>query len=426
MMATGNSGPDPGGREDRMKILIISQHFWPESFRINEVVGSLRAAGCEVSVLTGQPNYPEGDVFDGYCAWGAGSECHPSGYTVYRVPVYPRGQRSSLGLVANYLSFVGSAALVAPWLLRGQRFDLIFVYGTSPILQAVPAIVLKHVKRAKLVTWVQDLWPESLEATGHVRDPRLLRGVAAVVRWIYRRNDLLLAQSKAFLPIVRAMAGPIPVEYHPNPGESAFAVRASQDLPALVLEPGFNVVFAGNLGTVQALDTVLDAAQQLLAFPDVRFVLLGSGSRSKWLHGEIARRALGNVKLPGRFPTGTMPGILSQASALLVSLVRSPIMSLTVPSKVQAYLAAGRPVIASMEGAGAQVVEEAGAGIACPAEDAAALVAAVLRLRAETPEQLARMGQAGRDYYQRNFDPALLAAKLTHRFTELTRGRAVP
>ena len=314
MMATGNSGPDPGGREDRMKILIISQHFWPESFRINEVVGSLRAAGCEVSVLTGQPNYPEGDVFDGYCAWGAGSECHPSGYTVYRVPVYPRGQRSSLGLVANYLSFVGSAALVAPWLLRGQRFDLIFVYGTSPILQALPAIVLKHVKRAKLVTWVQDLWPESLEATGHVRDPRLLRGVAAVVRWIYRRNDLLLAQSKAFLPIVRAMAGPIPVEYHPNPGESAFAVQASQDLPALVLEPGFNVVFAGNLGTVQALDTVLDAAQQLLAFPDVRFVLLGSGSRSKWLHGEIARRALGQCEpartLPNRHDAGhPEPGV---------------------------------------------------------------------------------------------------------------------
>ena len=402
-----------------MRVLVLSQYYWPESFRINEVVESLRCVGCHITVLTGQPNYPQGDVFDGYHAGGFGAQQHELGYSIYRVPLVPRGRGGAIGLATNYLSFVLSACVLGPWLLRKQHFDVVFVYAPSPIIQAIPAVWLAYLKRAKLLTWVQDLWPQSLEATGFVRSRRVLDAVAVLVRWIYRHCDLLLVQSQAFISPVKAMAGKTPVQYHPNPGELAFDQAGSLGPPALVLEPGFNVVFAGNLGTVQALGTVLDAAELLLPHADVRIVLVGSGSRSEWLHQEVVRRQLGNVQLAGRFATEAMPGILAQASALLVSLARNPIMSQTVPSKMQAYLAAGKPIIASLDGEGARVLEASGAGVACPSEDAAALAEAVLRLRAIPLAELQRMGEAGQIYYKQHFDPAVLAEKLLQHFTKV-------
>lgn len=394
-----------------MKILIVTQYFWPETFRITEVTQSLRDLGHEVIVLTGQPNYPEGVVLPGYAAASLRVQTH-DGLTIYRVPLVPRGRGSALRLVLNYLSFIVSAAAFGPWLLRGRRFDVVLVYGVSPILQAIPAIWLAWIKGARLVTWVQDLWPESLSATGFIRNPKILGVVAAVVRWIYRKNDLLLVQSQAFVDPVVRMAGNTPVVYHPNPGDLAFATVGSDRPTALQLEPGFNIVFAGNLGTVQALDTVLAAAQLLRDKQDVRFVLVGSGSRSEWLQQEVNRLGLNNVKMPGRYAPADMPGILAQASAVLVSLVKDPIISQTVPSKVQAYLAAGKPIIASLDGEGARVVMDAGAGVACPAEDAQALADAVLQLRNALPVERQQMAQRGLIYYEQHFEPTLLAKRL--------------
>lgn len=414
-----------------MRVLILSQHFWPETFRINEVAESLIAAGCEVTVLTGQPNYPEGRIFDGYRAGAMTVEQQPAGYDIHRVPLVPRGPGGARRLVANYLSFLCAATVLGPWTLRGKSFDVIFVYGTSPILQAIAGIPLKWIKRAALVTWVQDLWPQSLEVTGFVRNRRLLGAVATVVRWIYRRNDLLLVQSHAFATAVAPMAGRTPVEYHPNPGELAFSQPPAAEAPALTLPPGFNVVFAGNFGTVQALDTIVEAAAQLQAtHPQVRIVMVGSGGRGPWLESEIQRRGLGNILLAGRFPPDAMPGILEQASAVLVTLNRGEILSQTIPSKVQAYLASGRPIIAALDGEGARVVQEAGAGLAVPAEAASALADGIRTLHDLSPAERAAMGDAGRRYYRHHFSPDVLAARLVARFDLLTahrrRGRTSP
>lgn len=405
-----------------MKILVLSQYFWPETFRITEVAQLLHELGCEVTVLTGQPNYPDGMVPLGYSAASLCTQIH-DGLTIHRVPLVPRGRGSALRLTLNYLSFVVSAAVFGPWLLRGQRVDAILVYAPSPILQVIPAVWLKWVKGARLVTWVQDLWPESLSATGFVRNQKVLGAVSIIVHWIYRKNDLLLVQSQAFVEPVVRMAGSTPVAFHPNPGELAFSKPEIDLACPLQLEPGFNVVFAGNLGTVQALDTVLAAAQLLRDEPHVRFVLVGSGSRSEWLQQEARRLGLDNVRIPGRFPPSDMPGILAQASAVLVSLVRDPIMSQTVPSKVQAYLAAGRPIIASLDGEGARVVGESGAGLVCPAQDAQALAEAVIQLRDASPEERQRMSQCGISYYEQHFEPKLLARRLAQILSGLVSDR---
>ena len=401
-----------------MKLLIVSQYFWPESFRINEVAVLLHDAGCEVTVLTGQPNYPEGVVREGYAALSLRTDNY-FGLRVHRVPLLPRGRASAIRLALNYFSFVAFASVLGPWMLRGNQFDVVFVHGVSPILQAIPGIWLGRLKKAKVVTWVQDLWPESLSVTGFVRNRRLLAAVSRVVRWIYDRNDLLLVQSRAFLEPVGRLARRTPVEYHPNPGEVAFGAPTKCQPPALILPAAFNVVFAGNLGIVQSLGTILDAAAALADLKDVRLVLVGSGSRDRWLSSEIARRRLGNVTLAGRFPPEAMPGILSQASALLVTLVRDSIMSQTIPSKVQAYLAAGKPIVAALDGEGAAVVTEAGAGIACPAEDAEGLACAIRKLRGLSGMQRDAMGAAGRAYYVRHFEPRVLAQALANRLQRL-------
>ena len=401
-----------------MRILVISQYFWPETFRINEVVQSLCSLGHEVEVLTGQPNYPDGVVQPGYAAFSMGTQVH-EGLVIHRVPLVPRGRGSALRLVFNYLSFIVSASLFGPWLLRGRRCDVILVFGLSPILQVIPAIWLARIKGAKLVTWAQDLWPESLSATGFVTNRKILSTVAAVVRWIYRNNDLVLVQSRAFVEPVVRMAGGTPVLYHPNPGELAFSTPDNHNASPLTLESGFNVVFAGNLGTVQALDTILAAAYLLRHEMDVRFVLVGSGSRVPWLQQEILRLGLENVRMLGRFPPADMPGILAQASAVLVSLVKDPIISQTVPSKVQAYLAAGKPIIASLDGEGARIVVEAGAGVACPAENAQALADAVLQLRNALPQERQKMAQRGFTYYERHFEPNMLSKRLAQILSEV-------
>jgi glycosyltransferase involved in cell wall biosynthesis len=400
-----------------MKILIISQYFWPENFRINDVTDSLAKSGCEITVLTGQPNYPNGKIFSGYSATNFGMQINDSGYRIYRVPIVPRGKCTPISLLLNYLSFIFSTLFVGSWLLRKQQFDIIFVYAPSPIFQVIPAVWLSYLKNAKLITWVQDLWPQSLEVTGYVKNAYLLKTVTLVVRWIYARCDLLLVQSRSFLEPVRELSNLTPVVYHPNPGLSSFSERRTTVTPALSLKSGFNVVFAGNLGRVQSLHTILDAAEQLLPFSDVCIVIIGSGSCYAWLSEEVCRKRLSNIILAGHFQPDEMPSIFEQASALLVSLKRSPIMSHTVPSKIQTYLAAGRPIIGSLDGEGARLLEESRAGISCPAEDAISLTNAIIRLRSLPYEQLKLMGDSGKAYYRKHYDPDLLTKKLLKLFS---------
>jgi glycosyltransferase involved in cell wall biosynthesis len=397
-----------------MRVLVVSQYFWPESFRINDVVTLLEEEGCAVTVLTGQPNYPSGSVAPGYRWFGLGRDRAAHKRTIVRVPLIPRGKGRALGLLLNYWSFVVSATVLGPWLLRGQRYDVVFVFAVSPIIQALPAIWLKLLKRASLIIWVQDLWPESLEVTGFVRNQTILKLVGQLTRWIYRRSDLVLGQSRSFVKAIREMEPSATVEYHPTPGDLVATDEPGQ--PLLVLPPGFNIVFAGNLGAAQALPTIVEAAAALMDHGDIRFILVGDGSRKDWLEAEIGRRRLHNVVLAGRYPPDAMGPILRQASVLLVTLNRSEAMAKTIPAKISSYLAAGRPIIAALDGEGGEVVREAGAGIACAAEAPEALAAAVLRLYSTEPSVLEEMGRSGRTFFENHFEPRGLARRLVELF----------
>lgn len=406
-----------------MRILIVSQYFWPEGFRINDIVRTLVEKGIEVDVLTGKPNYPEGVLFPGYRIGGCQVESW-AGAAVYRMPLFPRGARSAWRLVLNYLSFVVAGVICGPWMLRKRKYDVVFVYGLSPILLVVPSILLSWLKRLKLVVWVQDLWPDSLAATGYVRNPWVLRAVAWVVRWIYRHTDLLLVQSRAFEAPVAAMAPGKPVTYYPNSVDAMFCEPPSPDvvLPVVpALDEGFAVMFAGNVGAGQGVEVMVEAAALLKDVPAIRFVVFGQGSRWDWMREQAQARGLTNLHLPGRFPVSTMPGLMQKAGALLVTLADEPIFALTVPNKVQAYMAAGRPILACLNGEGARLVEEAQAGLGVPAQDARALADAVLRLYQMPAEDRAKMGANGRRYFKAHFDHDKLVDELMAHLRDISK-----
>lgn len=404
-----------------MRILVVSQYFWPENFRINELARSLVERGADVHVLTGKPNYPEGKVFPGYRALGNQHETW-NGVNIHRVPLFPRGLKSGIRLFFNYVSFLMSATTVGAWMLRRIPCDVIFVYATSPLLKALPALFIGWIKRVPVVVYVQDLWPESIEATGYVRNRFVLRMVESLVRFIYRHSDLILVSSRPFIASLQRFSPTAQVVYYPNSVDASFCDPdhgSKYEVPEL--RSGFNVVFAGNVGAAQAVNVISGAAALLKKHPEIRIVVLGSGSELEWMRSQIVEHKLDNLILAGRFPVDAMPHLLAQASVLLATLADEEIFAATVPNKIQAYMAVGRPIIAAMNGEGARLVQEANAGLAVPAEDAMALADAIVSLSEMRQSELEQLGANAQSYYRRHFDHETLVSELQSHLEKMTK-----
>lgn len=406
-----------------MRLLIVSQYFWPENFRINDLVAELVRRGHDVTVLTGLPNYPDGRVFEDF-------RRNPSlfdqfsGAEIIRVPLIPRG-RGGLRLLINYLSFAVSASVVGVWKLRGRPFDAIFAYEPSPVTVGLPAVLLRKTKRAPLVFWVLDLWPETLSAIGVIKSNFMLRAIGGLVSFIYKRCDLILAQSKSFVPQIRNYAGPTPrIEYFPSWSESIFNMEKIEKATEIPFISGaFSIMFAGNIGESQDFPAILKTAETLKSHVNIRWLIVGDGRMSDWVAQEIRKRSLQHcVLLLGRFPVERMPSFFKHADALLVSLKDEPIFSMTIPGKLQSYLAAGIPVIAMLNGEGADVVKDAGAGVTCAAGDHAGLAQAVLRISAMSEEERSTMGRNGLAVSAREFDRDTLIDRLEVRLAQLKIG----
>lgn len=379
-----------------MRLLVVTQYFWPENFRVNDLVAELVRRGHSVTVLTGHPNYPAGEFFAEFAANPAAFNAY-AGAEVVRVPHLARG-KGGLRLMLNYASFALSATCVGLWKLRGRAFDAIFCYEPSPITVGLPAAAMRAAKKAPLTFWVLDLWPETLHAIGVVKSAVILSAVGKLVSFIYRRCDLILAQSRSFIPQIRKYAGEgSRVEYFPSWAEAEYDMAEVAPAPEVDARPGvFSVMFAGNIGDAQDFPAILAAAELLKVNPAVRWLIVGDGRLSGWLAQEVKARGLEHcVLLLGRFPVERMASFFKRADALLVSLKDEAIFSMTIPGKLQSYLAAGQPVVAMLNGEGADVVERAGAGLTCAAGDHHGLAKAVLAMAAMTRQQRETMGLNG-------------------------------
>jgi len=390
-----------------VKILIVTQYFWPESFIINQLSTTLTTQGHDVTVLTGKPNYPKGEIYSGYHQQGILHE-KMGDVEIIRVPLRPRKSGDAKALFLNYLSFIMSGLIRFPFLVKNRQFDVIFVFAPSPITSAIPAILLKYLKRAHLAIWVQDLWPASLLATGFIKNKWLLMGVERLVKAIYAASDTLLVQSKAFIEPVNALSSRKKILYFPNVMHNMTNDNSEIDsLPLSVkqdLDNYFCFVFAGNIGKAQSIETLIDAAEKLTVFTTIRIVIVGSDSMLDWVKAEVEKRAVKNIIFTGSFPVETMPALFKKAKALLVSLSNQEIFSYTIPSKVQAYMSAGRPIIASINGEAARVINEAQAGLTCPAENSERLATQLIRFFNMPETEHDVMANNSRQYFLENFE----------------------
>lgn len=398
----------------KKRILVVSQHYWPENFRSTDVCRGLTELGYQVDVLCGLPNYPKGEWAKGYSFFGPRKEVH-EGITLYRCGEIRRKGNTPVRIFLNYVSFPFFATFDLVRLKN--RYDAVFCYETSPVLMAWPAILYAKLHRLPLTIYVLDLWPENLYSVLPIHN-RFFRAVArGVSTWHYRRANRLIAMSDSLRQtlLARTEKRPQDVTVIPQYCEELYC----QDLPDPQLRQRFgdkfNVVFAGNLSPAQGLEILVEVASRLQAklVTGIRFIIVGDGMSRESLQQAVRRKNVADYFVfEGQKPVEDIPRYHTLADALVACLVKSEQIGLTIPAKITSYTAAGRPVLCCMDGEGARVIREAGCGFACPAGDAEHLTENLLKLYYMSPEERAQMGQRGRAYHRAHFDRSKLLGQL--------------
>jgi len=386
-----------------MKILLVTQYFYPENFKCNDMAFELKQRGHDITVLTAIPNYPTGHYFKGYGLFRRRTEII-NGVKVIRTPVIPRGKGGGLKLALNYLSYTIFSSIYSIFLSLKNKYDTIFVHEPSPILVGIPAIISKKINKSPLHFWILDLWPESLSAAGGIRNKKILVLFEKITKWIYRNCDTLLIGSKGYRKSINQKGDfDAKIEYFPNWIEEALTKpRENTSLP--YLPTGFNIVIAGNMGDAQDLPHVMDAAK-LLKGTNINFIFIGDGRKKEYVERFVKENRLENqVFCLGRFPLDSMSYFFHNADILFFALKNTPIFALTVPSRLQAYMSSGKPVVAMINGEGAELLEEADCGWSVPAESSESLATLLLKLSHENRETLKTKGLNGKKYSESNFN----------------------
>lgn len=409
-----------------MKICIFTNHFYPEDFKVNDIAFELARRGHDITVITAVPDYPKGKFFDGY-GWFRRSREDVNGCHVIRLPIISRGKGGSKRLVLHYLSYYLSSFVFTFFHKMLHRYDAVFVHLTSPFFIGLAATQLKRWQKIPMFFWTLDLWPESITAAAGISNPLILRPLTRQVQKVYDNCDAILIGSKGFEKSICEKGDyKNKCVYFPNWCESAELPEdvekyKSVEPFASFTEKEFIVLFAGNIGEAQNLDCVIDAAVAIRETnPLVKFVFLGDGRAREHLVQKSADNGIldKTVFFPGRFPIESMPYFMNKADVLLVSLKDELIFNLTVPSKVQFYMAQGKPILAMLNGDGSDLVHEAKCGFAVLTNDSNTFSEVVKRMAATPKEELGQLGENGRKYYENNFTKEMRMEQLEKMITE--------
>lgn len=378
-----------------MKILLLTQWFDPEpTFKGLLFAKELQANGHEVEVITGFPNYPGGKIYDGYKIKFIQKE-YIDGIKITRVPLYPSHDNSAIKRIFNYISFAFSATLYG--ILGAKKPDVIYIYH-PPLTSGVAGAVIGFFRRVPYVIDIQDLWPDTLKATGMVNNQNVLNIVQVVCNWVYRRATKIVVLSPGFKKRLIKSGQPeskISVIYNWC-DESALDIDKSSRLPT----EGFNIVFAGNLGRAQGLNTVLQAAIELSSAGwKINFIFVGSGIVEDELKQKVKDNSINNVYFIPRLPMNDVGGVLKEADALLVYLKDEELFRITIPSKTQAYMSIGKPIIMGVRGDAAEIVVQANAGIVCEPENVESLKQAVISLSQFSENEIEKLGRNAETFY---------------------------
>lgn len=383
------------------RVLIVTNHFFPETFRCNDIAFELSSRGYDVTVLTGIPDYPEGKYHAGYGVFKKRVE-KVRGVKVNRSFLTPRGKGGKLRLMLNYLSSYICMTLRALWLAVAHRYDAVLVHETSPVMIGTAAKLVSKIQRIPMYFWVLDLWPESLRAAGGINNSKILGFFAWMTRRYYKASKKILISSMGFEQSICEKGDfKDKLVYFPNWSDKEMS--SAELKPVEGVPDGFVVMFAGNVGEAQDFENIGKSALRLKD-KDIHFVIVGDGRKMPWLKAFVEEHELSStVHLLGRHPVDMMPSFFSKADVMLVSLKDEEIFNLTLPAKIQAYMAAGKPIVAMMNGEGPRIIRSASCGLSVPAGDYDSLAVALSEMSNMSADKLAEMGNNAKDYCQSHF-----------------------
>lgn len=385
-----------------MKILLVTQYFYPENFKSNDIAFELAKRGHEVDALVGIPNYPEGKYYKGYGLFKKRLEV-VNGVHIYRAFQTPRG-KGGWRLPLNYLTYVISGCIDVLFYFAWRNYDCVICHETSPIFQAYPGVLLSKLRKIPFYMWVLDIWPDAMRSGGGIKNEKIIGWADRRVKGIYKDCTKIMISSKRFTESILPKGDfANKIVYFPNWSEDMSEMSSDYHIPEL--PDGFKIMIAGNLGKSQNLDAVAEAMVQLRDVPEVKWIFVGDGSRKEWLDQFIVDNGLQDCAYTlGRYPFAAMPAFFAKAEAMLVTLrAEFPHLGMVVPARLQSYMSAGRPVLAMIGPGGQDVIREADCGYAVDAGDVDAFVKVIREKVLMDREGFEEKGKNGRIYFENNY-----------------------
>lgn len=384
-----------------MKILLLTQWFDPEpTFKGLAFAKELKRQGHEVQVLTGFPNYPGGKIYEGYKLKLYQRE-EVDGISILRVALYPNHDSSALKRIFNYISFAFMAMLFG--IFATKKADVIYAYH-PPLTVGIAAIFIKFFRRIPIVYDIQDMWPDTLQATGMLNNNKILNLIGSVCKLVYRFVDHIVVLCPGFKHTLIERNVPkekISVIYNWCDEQGLTQAKPAKIEYQQMMQNKFNIVFAGNMGKAQALDSILDVAKKVQDIQDIQFVFVGGGTETERLKQRLITENISNTVFIPRMPMAEVGGVLKLSSLLLVHLKKDPLFEITVPSKTQAYMAMGKPVLMAVAGDAADLIQSAECGCVAISENVESIQAAILKIYHLSASEQLQMGLNARNYYLR-------------------------
>ncbi len=395
------------------RILVVSQHYWPENFRITDICKGFTDSGIEVDVLCGLPNYPKGEWFDGYSYTKPRRQTHEN-TEIFRSGEIRRKNNTNIRIFLNYVSFPLFAVFNLPR-LHSRKYDAVFCYNTSPVLMMFPAIVYSKIKKVPLTTYVLDLWPDNLYTTLEVKN-KFLRNIAkSVSHWFYRRCDKLISMSPSMVEKVRAISPKSKHAVIAQHCEDLYFQKPSDLTIKNRFKGRFNVLFAGNISPAQNLNMLLECAKLLEKDDrrDVHFIIVGDGMSREQFQKDIENSGVSDYfTFEGQKPVTEMPNYYAAADMLFMAYSGTAGLEIAIPAKLAGYFAAGKPCLVSISGEGANATEKCCAGLVSAPNDVSALYNNLIKATQMTSEQLEQMGKNAQQFCEENFKRDIILEKL--------------
>ena len=397
-----------------MRILIITQYFWPENFRINEVSEELVKLGHKVHILTGHPNYPKGVIYPEFKK-NYKRFSQYKGIEIIRVPIFSR-KRNNFSLALNYISFLLSSIFIGYFKLKDKEFDIIFTCQLSPVTIGITSAFFSKIRNIPQIFWVQDLWPDTLVALNILNKSWQINFFKILVNWIYSKCDLILAQSKNILKEINNYTSVKDnVYYFPTWGESDLFLNIAPLAPEIKTKDVFTIIFAGNIGEAQDFPNLIKAVQNTISnnIKNFRIIIVGDGSKKEWVISEVKKLNIEEYfEFYNSYPLKRMPSFFRHADALLVSLLDKEVFNMTIPGKIQFYLSSGIPIIGMICGAGAEVINKSKGGFVCDSGDYLNLSRIIQKIISLDKKDLHKIGLKGKKYADKEFSKKTLIKKL--------------